>query len=303
MKQFEDGDPCFAPMLNALFAAFRGTAVMNGCEPTASGTDRKVWVTAGQVQINGTAVTVLGGTGTAVTVAPGGSFDRYDLLSVTASGQIIVTQGVTRRKCPTQPADTCLVAIIFVPAGATAILPENIYDARILTSLLVAHSLQCVGSIYCGTGDVGALHGYVDVPGAMVRKTWNSSTHVPPNSTADVLSFWVPYEYSLDIESNATFAITCHMSGWSGTGAGLTIQIVRDDWGTETVIGSASPYPGSSEVSANITTTGGFYGGDRIVIRIKTAGDTPQVSSTTVTYKAERSKNIPAYKRFPETTW
>ena len=54
-----------------------GTAVMNGREPTVSGTDRKVWVTAGQVQINGTAVTVLGGTGNRSHRRSRGPFDRY----------------------------------------------------------------------------------------------------------------------------------------------------------------------------------------------------------------------------------
>jgi hypothetical protein len=132
MKLFEDGDPCFAPMLNALFAAFRGTAVMSGCEVSATGTSRTVSITAGSVQINGEVIAVGAGS---VTLDAGSTFDRYDLVSVNASGSKIVTKGATKRKCPTQPANTCLLAIVFVPAGATVIATGNVYDARMTKPL------------------------------------------------------------------------------------------------------------------------------------------------------------------------
>ncbi len=147
MKQFEDGDPCFAPMLNALFAAFRGTAVMSGCEVSATGTSRAVSITAGSVQIDGVEVAVGAGS---VTLDAGGSFDRYDLVSVNASGSKIVTKGTTKRKCPTQPANTCLLAIVFVPAGATVIATGNVYDARMLASRLVAAAIRCSGEVAVG---------------------------------------------------------------------------------------------------------------------------------------------------------
>jgi hypothetical protein len=134
MKLFEDGDPFFAPMLNALFAAFRGTAVMSGCEVSATGTSRTVSITAGSVQINGEVIAVSAGS---VTLDAGSTFDRYDLVSVNASGSKIVTKGTTKRKCPTQPTNTCLLAIVFVPAGATVIATGNVYDARMLASKVV----------------------------------------------------------------------------------------------------------------------------------------------------------------------
>lgn len=131
MRTFEDDDPLFAPMLNALFAAFRGTAVMSGCAPSATGANRNVTVAAGSVQIGGATVAVAGGT---VTLDAGGEFDRYDLVTCDTSGTLTVTKGTVERKCPTQPADTCLIAIVFVPAGATVIATGNVYDARMLTS-------------------------------------------------------------------------------------------------------------------------------------------------------------------------
>ena len=143
MKQFEDGDPCFAPMLNALFAAFRGTAVMNGCEVSATGTSRTVSITAGSVLINGEVVAVSAGS---VTLDAGSTFDRYDLVSVNASGSKIVTKGTTKRKCPTQPANTCLLAIVFVPAGATVIATGNVYDARMDAMRLSVNQIQAASA-------------------------------------------------------------------------------------------------------------------------------------------------------------
>ena len=154
MKLFEDGDPFFAPMLNALFAAFRGTAVMSGCEVSATGTSRTVSITAGTVQINGEVVAVSAGS---VTLDAGSTFDRYDLVSVNASGSKIVTKGTTKRKCPTQPANTCLLAIVFVPAGATVIATGNVYDARMLTALLATHHIHA-SSIR------GCFSGLIDLP-------------------------------------------------------------------------------------------------------------------------------------------
>ena len=144
MKLFEDGDPCFAPMLNALFAAFRGTAVMSGCEASATGTSRTVSITAGSVQINGEVIAVSAGS---VTLDAGSTFDRYDLVSVNASGSKIVTKGTTKRKCPTQPANTCLLAIVFVPAGATVIATGDVYDARMLASHVVAGQLTLAAGL------------------------------------------------------------------------------------------------------------------------------------------------------------
>ena len=144
MKLFEDGDPLFAPQLNALFAAFRGTAVMAGCEASATGTSRVVSIAAGQVQINGNAVNVGSGS---VTLDTGSTFDRYDLISVDASGSKIVTKGATKRKCPAQPADTCLIAIVFVPASAAVIATGDVYDARMLASHVVAGQLTLAAGL------------------------------------------------------------------------------------------------------------------------------------------------------------
>jgi len=68
-----------------------------------------------------------------------------------------VTKGTTKRKCPTQPANTCLLAIVFVPAGATVIATGNVYDARMLTTSLATHHIH-TSSIR------GRFSGLVDLP-------------------------------------------------------------------------------------------------------------------------------------------
>jgi len=144
MRTFEDDDPLFAPMLNSLFAAFRGTAVMSGCEAAATGISLDVAVAAGSVQISGVEVAVAAGS---VTLDTGSAFDRYDLVTVNAAGTLVVTNGAGTRKCPVQPADTCLLAIVFVPAGATVIATGDVYDARMLASLVAVGDLRTSGII------------------------------------------------------------------------------------------------------------------------------------------------------------
>jgi hypothetical protein len=204
MRTFEDDDPLFAPMLNALFAAFRGTAVMSGCAPSATGADRVVTVTAGSVQIGGATVAVAGGT---VTLDAGGETDRYDLVTVDAAGGLAVTKGTVERKCPTQPANTCLLAIVFVPAGATVIATGDVYDARMLSQNLAAAAIECAGTIAatkfdCATYVLSARGGvcYRDNstmsiigPGSSVVKT---ASACPANRSGEVLVRYNAYPYA-----------------------------------------------------------------------------------------------------------
>lgn len=144
MRTFEDDDPLYAPMVNALFAAFQGTAVMSGCAPSATGANQNVTVAAGSVQIAGGIVAVTGGT---VTLDAGGATDRYDLMTCDTSGVLTVTKGTGVRKCPAQPADTCLIAIVFVPAAAAVIATGDVYDARMLASHVVAGQLTLAAGL------------------------------------------------------------------------------------------------------------------------------------------------------------
>lgn len=295
MKLFEDGDPLFAPQLNALFAAFRGTAVMSGCEASAAGTSRVVSIAAGQVQINGNAVNVGSGS---VTLDTGSTFDRYDLISVDASGSKIVTKGATKRKCPTQPTDTCLLAIVFVPAGATVIATGNVYDARMLSQNLAAAAIECAGAIDTPAGNIGARSEFVDVAGlTTLRKSQIKTIGCSPGQTVTLMSVIVPSNYSSTIASNCTIRVKA-MNPRSIPNAG-TITVYCNG----VPIGSApigELYDVYQWVSFN--TTGGFKAGDTLEIKLSaggTEGGGPSVAEIHI--YSSRATNIAACKVFPET--
>lgn len=306
MKLFEDGDPFFAPMLNALFAAFRGTAVMNGCEVSATGTSRTVSITAGTVQINGEVIAVSAGS---VTLDAGSTFDRYDLVSVNASGSKIVTKGTTKRKCPTQPANTCLLAIVFVPAGATVIATGNVYDARLLASRLAAAALTCTGPAAVGgspapgpidtpAGNIGARSEFVDVAGlTTLRKSQIKTIGCSPGQTVTLMSVIVPSNYSSTIASNCTLRVKA-----------MNPRTIAN-YGTITVYCNGVPI-GSAPIGElydnylwmpPFNTTGGFKAGDTLEIKLSaggTSGEGPSVAEIHI--YSSRATNVAACKVFPE---
>jgi hypothetical protein len=297
MKLFEDGDPFFAPMLNALFAAFRGTAVMSGCEASATGTSRTVSITAGSVQINGEVIAVSAGS---VTLDAGSTFDRYDLVSVNASGSKIVTKGATKRKCPTQPANTCLLAIVFVPAGATVVTSGNVYDARLLSQNLAAAAIECAGALQNQTGNIGARTGFVDSPGNTTRKSFSPGTVLAKNETATVATITIPANYSSTVDSNLRITIVKSTDSTYDHYLGVTIKRNGETIGSGSIAYDAG--------SGNIDTTGGCKAGDTITVEAKNAWggtyDVDNITIYTVTFKTTRRADIPAYKVFPEAgTW
>jgi len=299
MKLFEDGDPCFAPMLNALFAAFRGTAVMSGCEASATGTSRTVSITAGSVQINGEVIAVGAGS---VTLDAGSTFDRYDLVSVDASGSKIVTKGTTKRKCPTQPANTCLLAIVFVPAGATVIATGDVYDARMLSPNLAVAAIECAGAIRNQTGNIGARSQFVDVPGDTVRKTVYPGVTVADGAgEVTVASIAVPASYS-PVPNSSEGRFIVKITGQSGrTTWGATAKVYR---GAVQIGSGTMNY--STGGTCTIDTSGGFAAGDVLTIKIiySTGGDPYNPTSVTcseVQVKSTRSTTTVANKVFPES--
>lgn len=128
MITIEDGMGLFAPQWNAMVAAFRGTGVLSGCTASATGSNRVVSVTSGAVQI---AQVGRGYAGGSVTLDAGSAFDRYDLITISAAGVLAATKGTEAKKCPPQPANTCLIAIVRVPAGASVIATGDVIDATV----------------------------------------------------------------------------------------------------------------------------------------------------------------------------
>lgn len=149
MITIEDGMGLFAPQWNAMVAAFRGTGVLSGCTASATGSNRVVSVTSGAVQI---AQVGRGYGGGSVTLDAGSAFDRYDLITISAAGVLAATKGTEAKKCPPQPANTCLIAIVRVPAGASVIATGDVIDATVPIA-----SCTPVGGIIMWSGAVANI--------------------------------------------------------------------------------------------------------------------------------------------------
>lgn len=147
MKTFQDGDPLFGAMMNAIANLWpNGTAVLSGNAPTGSGSARQVTVAAGSVVIGGTVRPVSQQTKTLDAAA----FDRYDLLSVNSSGTVVVTKGTEERRVPALPANSVPIAICLIEVGQTTLPADRIHDARLLASQVVAAALMCSGAAAVG---------------------------------------------------------------------------------------------------------------------------------------------------------
>lgn len=160
MKTFQDGDPLFGVMVDAIARLWpTGTAVLTGCTQTGSGATRTVTIAAGTVAINGTRYTVSGQNKTLDAAA----FDRYDLISVNTSGTVIVTKGTEERRVPALPANQVPICICLIETGQTTLPADRIFDARLLSSHVPT------GVLSVGTATDPAL--YTDTDGRIYMRT------------------------------------------------------------------------------------------------------------------------------------
>jgi hypothetical protein len=117
-----------------LTAGFGWTGVVSGCQvtPTSPTPSMAVTVAAGVAVINGVPVAVAGGT---VSVsASHASYDRYDLVVVDATGTVSVVAGAAALNpvFPAIPANSAVLAALFVEHGSTAVYTNRITDKRLL---------------------------------------------------------------------------------------------------------------------------------------------------------------------------
>ena len=128
--------------IDIIIAAHNGTGVISGCATTAQGTpDMTVAVAAGVIVVNdGTPArgTVAGGNVT-ITAADGTN-PRFDLIVSNASGTLSATAGTAAAEpvYPAIPANSVVLATVYVPAGDTAIETNQITDKRVIHAIPVA---------------------------------------------------------------------------------------------------------------------------------------------------------------------
>jgi len=116
-----------------LVAGMGGSGVATGCAVTAQGTpDMTVAVAAGQVTVAGTLATVTAGNVT-ITAADATN-PRFDLITANNAGALAATAGTPAAapEFPAIPANSVVLAAVYVPATDTTIATNQITDKRCL---------------------------------------------------------------------------------------------------------------------------------------------------------------------------
>ncbi len=124
--------------IDIIVAGHDRTGVVAGCAVTAQGSpDMTVAVAAGVVRVTGRQVAVTAGNVTATTAHA--TNPRHDLVVVNAAGTKSVVAGTAAAitstaepTFPTIPADSVVLAAVYVPAAVTAINTNQIIDKRIM---------------------------------------------------------------------------------------------------------------------------------------------------------------------------
>ena len=121
--------------LAIIVAGVKGTGVVSGCAVTAQGSpDMTVAVAAGTVRVGQTVVDVTAGNVTITTA--NGTNPRFDLVVVNDSGTKSVTAGTAAASpvFPAIPANSVVLAAVYVPASDTTIASNQIVDKRVLVN-------------------------------------------------------------------------------------------------------------------------------------------------------------------------
>ena len=193
--------------INALVAGIGADGVLTGCTVTAQGSpDMTLAVAAGEVLVSGTKALVTAGNVTITTADA--TNPRIDLVVVNSSGTKSVTAGTAAAspKAPDIPASSVLLAMVYVPAGDTAIQSNQITDKRVVVRPLLARARLVVS----GTT-------YFCIPGVNISALGTGTTGLGPN--------YVQYQPFL-VETPITVdALQCEVTtaGTAGNSAHLGI--------------------------------------------------------------------------------
>lgn len=118
-----------------LVAGLNGTGIISGGAVTAQGSpDMTVAVAAGSVQVATTAPAQTVAAGNVVITAADSSNPRFDLVVADNTGAKSAVQGTASATpvFPAIPANSVVLAAVYVPAGATTITTARIVDKRVM---------------------------------------------------------------------------------------------------------------------------------------------------------------------------
>jgi len=168
--------------VDILVAALKGDGVLTGCAVAAQGVpDMTVAVASGTVQIAGATVTVAAGNVTITAADP--TNRRFDLIVVDSSGVKSAVAGPVAATAllpaifPSVPADSVVLAAIFIPAADAAIQSNQIIGKQVIIS--GAPSGAPTTADYLVGSVQGGLSAEIVVgttPGGELGGTWGAPT-------------------------------------------------------------------------------------------------------------------------------
>ena len=171
--------------IDALVMGINGNGVVSGCDVTAQGSpDMTVAVAAGVVRVNSTIATVAAGNVT-VTAADATN-PRIDLIVSNSSGTKACTAGTAAAspKAPAIPANSVLLAMVYVPATDTALATNQITDKR----CIVTDQEENLQFIIDGGGSTitTGQKGHLEVPFNCTVQGWTIGANASGSIVVDV---------------------------------------------------------------------------------------------------------------------
>jgi hypothetical protein len=218
--------------IDALVAGHRGEGVISGCDVTAQGVpNMTVAVASGKVRVSQTIVPVTAGNVTISAANP--TNPRIDLVVVNNAGTKSAVTGTAAAnpKAPALPANSVLLAMVYVPASATSIPSNLITDKRVIVyddDVVMAIIIDGAGNpITTGVkADVEAAFDFTitgwtlvaDQTGSIVIDVWkNVYANFPPTSANSITGSEKPTLSSQQKNQNLT------ISSWNKS-------VTKGDW-------------------------------------------------------------------------
>lgn len=217
---FADQAEVDAVDVDILVAGYAGTGVISGCAVTAQAVpDMSVAVASGEVSIAGTQVAVAAGS--VVVGAADATNGRFDLVVVDNAGTKSVVAGAagTNPAFPAIPANSVVLAAIYIPATDTAINSNQITDKRVVLTDLSAYqalSGKDVDGGYVGRSATGF------VTGKRTHSLW-----IPPLPYSAGTSWNVYGRHAGSVLSNTALSTTYFSFALPSNFSALTRAVIR----------------------------------------------------------------------------
>ncbi len=161
----------------------RRTGVISGCvvSEDPSTPDMTVDVTAGEALETGEQISVSAALNNTVTAADG-SNPRIDLVTINASGSVVVTAGTAAVQpvMPAVPATSVPLAALYVPQSDTSIANDQITDKRVFVADRYVFNVKDFGATGDGTtDDTTAIQAAFDAADAAAQVTHAPAVYFP----------------------------------------------------------------------------------------------------------------------------